>query len=89
MKQESIPIHPRENMVGFELRTYEKDMENNFKLQGCPGYLKNSKEVVTEYWGVFCEGVFYRPIRVFNSIPTQDNIYLYASNHPGMFKMVS
>ena len=53
MKQESIPIQPRENMVDFDLRTYEKDMENNIKLQGFPGDLKKSPKKWLQSTGVF------------------------------------
>ena len=38
-------------------------MDNNLKLQGLPSDLQDKvKDVVTEYWDVFCEDGFRRPI---------------------------
>ena len=49
------------------MRANAEDLNNNLKLQGRPIDLQEKvKEVVTEYWGVFCEDGFRRPIRVFS-----------------------
>ena len=50
----------------FDVRTHTKELENNQKLQGCTSEWQDKvKYVVTEYWDVFCEDGFRRPIRGF------------------------
>ena len=45
--KESLP--PRDDVMGFYVRTNTKDLEKNMKLLGCPSDLQyNVKEVVTE-----------------------------------------
>ena len=40
-----------------------KELYNDIKLQGCPSNLQdNFKEVVTDYWHVFCEDELFRNI---------------------------
>ena len=52
--------------MGFYVRTNKKELEKNLKLQGCPSHLQEKfKEMVPEYWYVFCEDGFRRPIQVF------------------------
>ena len=49
-----------------DVQTNTKELENNLKLQGLLSDLQDKvKEVVTEYWGVFCEYGFCRNIRGF------------------------
>ena len=51
----------------FDVWTNTKELEKNIKIQGCPIYLQDKvKEVVTEYWYVFCEDGFRWPIRGFS-----------------------
>ena len=51
----------------FDVQTNTKELENNLKIQGRPSELQYKvKEVVTEYWDVFCEDGFCRPIRGFS-----------------------
>ena len=51
----------------FDVQTNTNELENDLKLQGCPSDLQiNTKEVVTEYWDVFCEDGSRRPIRGFS-----------------------
>ena len=55
--------------------TDSKELEKNLKLQGCPKELQGKvKEVVADYWYVFCEEGFHRPIRGFSfQIDTGDH----------------
>ena len=49
------------------MKTNTNELENNLKLQVLPSYLQDKfKEVVTKYWGVFCEDGFRWPIREFS-----------------------
>ena len=50
------------------------------KLQGCPNDLQSKvKEVVTDYWGDFCEDGFRRPIRGFSfQIDTGNHTPIYC-----------
>ena len=51
----------------FDVQSNTKELEKNLKLQGWPSDLQDKvKEVVTEYWDMFCEDGFRRPIRVFS-----------------------
>ena len=66
LKQAKNPLPPRYNVMEFGVRDNKKELENNLKLQDCPSDLQyNVKKVVTEYWDVFCEDRFCRPIQVF------------------------
>ena len=47
----------------FNVITNTKELEKNLKIQGCPSDLQEKvKEVVTEYWYVFCEYLLRQPI---------------------------
>ena len=47
----------------IDVKTNIKELEKNLKPQGFPSELQDKvKEVVTEYWDVFCEDGFRRPI---------------------------
>ena len=49
-------------------------MEKNKKLQGCFSELQDKvKEVVINYWDMFCEGGFHRPVRGFQYQIDTDN----------------
>ena len=51
----------------FYVGTNKKELEKNLKLQGLPSDLQDKvKGVVTEYWYVFCDNIFCRPIQVFS-----------------------
>ena len=66
LNKEKKPLPPRDDVVEFYVRTNTQKMENNIKLQGFPSDLHDKvKEAVTEYWGVFCEDGFCRPIQGF------------------------
>ena len=54
-------------MVEFDERTNTKELEKNLKIQDCTSDLQDKvKEVVIEYWDVFCEDNFYWPIQGFS-----------------------
>ena len=75
--KESLP--PRDDVMEFYVRTNTKDLEKNMKLLGCPSDLQyNVKEVVTEYWDVFCENGFRRSIRGFS-------FHIDTGNHPHIY----
>ena len=60
----------------FDVRTNTNESEKNIKLQGCPNDLQDKvKEVVTEYWDVFCEDGLRQPIWGFS-------FHIYTGNHP-------
>ena len=60
------PLPPRDNMMEFDVQTNTKELYKNLKIQGCPSDLQDKvKELVTEYWDVFCEDGFHCPIRGF------------------------
>ena len=65
-------------MAEFYVRTiplYE-ELEKNLKLKGFPSDLQeNIKEEVTDYWDVFCEDGFRRPIQGFS-------LQIETCNHP-------
>ena len=51
-------------------------MEKNLKLQGLPSDLQEKvKEVVTEYWDLFCKDGFHQNIRGFS-------FHIDTGNHP-------
>ena len=51
----------------FDVWTNTKELDNNLKLKVCPSDLHEKvKEVVTEYWDVFFEDGFRRPIQEFS-----------------------
>ena len=55
-KQSVEELPPRDDVVEFEFRTDSAELEGNLKLSGCPPELQPKiKEVVMEYWDVFCE----------------------------------
>ena len=61
LKKTKDPLTPRDDVVKFDVRTNTNDLENNLKPQGCPSDLKvKVKEVVTDYWDMFCEDRFYQ-----------------------------
>ena len=56
LKEEKDTLPPREDVVEFDVRTNTKDLENNKKLQGRSRELKDRvKEMVPDYWDLFCE----------------------------------
>ena len=76
LNQEKDPLPIRDDVVEFDIQTNAKDFENNLKLHGWPSDLQEKvKEVVTDYWDVFCEDGFRRPIRGFS-------FQIDTSNHP-------
>ena len=82
LKQEKEPLPPGDDVMEFDVITNTEDPENNLKLQGFPSDLQDKvKEMVTEYWDLFCEYGFRRTIQGFNSILTQVAIHLSAVNH--------
>ena len=55
-KQIVKELPPRDDVVEFEFHTDSVELEGNLKLHGCPPELQPKiKEVVMEYWDVFCE----------------------------------
>ena len=67
LNQEKDPLPPRDDVIEFYVKTNTKALENNLIPQGCPSDLQDKvKEVVTEYWDVFCEGGLRSPIRRFS-----------------------
>ena len=68
LKKSKDPLTHRYDVVEFYVHTNAKELENNLKLQGFPSDLKDKvKEAVPDYWDVFCEDVFCRPIQGFSS----------------------
>ena len=50
-------------MAEFDVLTNVKELDNNLKLQWCLSDSQDKvKDVVTEYWDVFCEDGFRRTI---------------------------
>ena len=50
-------------MVELDLHTNTKDLDKNLKLQVFPSDLHDKfKEVIIDYWDLFCEDGFSRPI---------------------------
>ena len=67
LKQAKDPLPPRDDVLEFNVRTKTKELGKNLKLHGFPSDLQYKvKEVVTEYWDVFCEYGLCRPIRGFS-----------------------
>ena len=67
LKEEKNPLPSRDNVMQFDVRNNTKELENNLNLQGCPSNLQDKvKEVVTEYWDVYCEDRFRRDIQGFS-----------------------
>ena len=67
LKQIKYPLPHRYNMMELYVLTNTKELEKNLKLQGWPSDLQEKvKELVSEYWYVFCEDEFFCPIRVFS-----------------------
>ena len=66
LKKAKETLPPRDNVMEYYVQTNTKDSEKNIKLQILPSDLHDKvKEAVTEYWDVFCEDGFRRPIRGF------------------------
>ena len=67
LKQSKDPLPPRDDVMEFYFRANTNELEKNLKLQGCPSDLQDKiKQVVTEYWDMFCEDGFHRPIQGFS-----------------------
>ena len=48
LNQENDPLPPRDDVTGFDVRTKNKELGKNLKLQGLPSELQDKvKEVVT------------------------------------------
>ena len=89
LKQSKETLPPRGYLMEFYVKTNKKELERNPKLQVSPIDLQDKfKEVVTEYWDVFCEDGFRQPIRDFYSRLTQVTIYLSTVNHLGTVLMI-
>ena len=57
------PLPHRYDVMEFDGPTNTKDLEKNLKLKDCLSELQDKvKEVVKEYWDVFCEYGFRQPI---------------------------
>ena len=79
LKKSKDPLPPRDDVMEFDVRTNTTESENNIKLQGWPSDLQYKvKEVVTEYWYVFCEDGLRRPIQVFK-------FHIDTGNHQPIF----
>ena len=64
------------NVIEFNMQANTKQWEKNLKLQGCPSDVQDKvKEVVTEYWYVFCDDEFHRPNQGFS-------FHIDTGNHP-------
>ena len=82
-KQKVDELPPRDDVVEFELQTDSAELEGNLRLNGCPPELQPKiKEVITEYWDVFCERGLRRPIRGFSfQIDTGDAEPVCCKHH--------
>ena len=61
------PLPHRNNVMEFDLQINIKELKKNLKIQVCPSNLQDKvKEVVTEYWDMFCENKLCLPIRGFS-----------------------
>ena len=79
LKKTKDPLPHRDDVVEFDVRTNTKELEKNWKLQGFPSDLQDKvKEVVTEFWYVFCEDGFRRPLWEFS-------FHIETCNHPPVF----
>ena len=66
LKQEKDPLPHSDYVVEFDVCTNAKGLDKNIKPQVFPSDLQYKvKEVITDYWNVFCEDGFRRPIRGF------------------------
>ena len=55
-KQSVEELPPRDDVVEFEFHTDSAELEGNLRLSGCPPELQPKiKEVIMEYWDMFCE----------------------------------
>ena len=76
LKKSKDPLPPRDDVVKFYVKNNAKELDNILKLQGCRSVLQDKvKEVITYYWGFFCEYGFCRSIRVFS-------FQIDIGNHP-------
>ena len=67
VKQNVGGLPPRDDVLEFKFQMDSSELERNLKLNGCPMELQSQiKEVVTEYWDVFCERGLRRSIRGFS-----------------------
>ena len=64
----------------FDVRSNTKETENNLKQKGLFSDLQDkAKEAITEYWYMFCEDGFCRPIQGFSfQIDTGINSPIYC-----------
>ena len=68
--------------------TNTKDLDKNTKLQDSSIESQDKvKDVLTEYWDLFCEDGFCQLIQDFHSRLTQITIHLSSVNHLGMVLM--
>ena len=66
-------------MIEFDEWTNTKELDKNLKIQGFPSELQDKvKYMVTEYWDMFCEDRFRRPIQGFS-------FQIDTVNHPPIF----
>ena len=85
LKQAKDTLPPRDDVVECYAHTNTKDLEKNIKLQVCTIDLQYKvKQVVKDYWDVFCEEGFRRTIWGFHSMLTHATPQLSATNHPGI-----
>ena len=83
VKQSVGELPPRNDVVEFEFQTDSMELERNLKLIGCPTELQPQiREVVMEYWDVFCEQGLRRPIHGFSfQIDTGDAKLVCCKHH--------
>ena len=83
VKQSVGGLPPRDNVVKFKVLTDSMELERNLKLIGCPIELQPQiKEVLMEYWDVFCEQGLRRPIHGFSfQINTGDAKLVCCKHH--------
>ena len=76
LNQVNEALPPRNDVMEFDVQTNTKDLDRNLKLQCCLSDLQDKvKEVVTEYWDVFCGDGLRRPVWGFS-------FQIYTGNHP-------
>ena len=78
LKQGKDLLPPRDDVLQFDVWTNSKELEKNLHLQRYPSdLLEKVKELVTDYWDVFCEGGFCGLIQVFSfHIGTVNHSYI-------------
>ena len=66
LNQEKDPLQHRDEVMDFDVPNKTKYLEKNTKLQELTSNLQeNVKEMVTDYWDIFCDDGFRRTIRGF------------------------